>query len=244
MNSNLRLDQLDDFALKGRDRLDFNRYNLKDYEKVINENIIIIGKLIIEMQESLEKIQSQKIKSVLLYFSRDLINSYRKTEQSNVKKEYLDMGVREAAFICHNFVNKFKHLTSIINFMSVVYNNYSFKDTSMEDKKILWELFLKVKEACNLLGIHSSNSISLPEEASNLIAACKKDEEYDGCYYFSNATINTNDEIADDIMVFSIPYSITVPEICASGKSELNLTEWKISCKKEYLEKLQSGHLK
>ena len=70
----IALDDIDNLVLNGKSRLDeTGEYDISYYEKIMRENVLITGKLILEIQKSIEKMQKQDNKETMAKYLHKLM---------------------------------------------------------------------------------------------------------------------------------------------------------------------------
>ncbi len=254
MNS-FTLDDIDDLILNRKSRLDeTGEYDISYYEKLINENVILIGRLILEVQQCIEKMKSPKNKKTMANLTKDLISVYNVFARSNVREEYNNDNSHSltasyfvnhpyAKFIERDFQRKFDSFSDIIKFMKKVYNfNEALEKKSDVDSDLFWEVFKKTKDTCNNLGIRCPDAFTLYEAISKGLV--------DDDFVSENMTVTVDEDNAleHDVLIDSLPYSVSAPYFTTEGafKYEMSVAypSANVWYNKSYLEKQRGSNLK
>ncbi len=250
----IALDDIDNLVLNGKSRLDeTGEYDISYYEKIIKENVLITGKLILEIQKSIEKMQKQDNKETMAYLTNRLVEAYKVFAQTNVREEYENSPFSKekyseddyytlhpyAKFIDRDFPKKIGILSRVIGFMQYLYNwNKTLKENGDVDSSLVWDVFLKTKEACNLLGIHCPDSVTLYESISKGLINDNNDNNTGKM----TSTIVDDDSLKNDIVIQSLPYTVSVPYFVYKPflfEFDVSFLGANVLYNKSYLEKLQ-----
>lgn len=244
------LDDVDNLVISGRTRLDNTaEYDISYYENYINENIKIIGELIINVIFLIDSIKDEKTKSRLIGWSKLLITAYQYNVNKQPKQEFANskysksskLGYSQihkyAYFIERDFVNLVKSYSNIIDFMNNVYFNAKVSnEKGTIDSNTLYDIFIETKKSCSKLGIHCPDSQAVYDAiVQNSCEALSLDMDLEEVE--ENIT-------EDDILINSLPYTVTAPEFTYDGPRKIeipaNNPKAKVSYTKRYLQHLSN----
>lgn len=247
--NNFTLNDIDDLVISGRTRLDAtDEYDISFYESYIKENINIIVELIKNVQNYIELIKDDITKNRVLHWSQCLFEVLDKHLNRQPRIEYenspysVSTGTgylqthKYAEFIQNDFQHFVIGYSKIINFMNNIYKNATISEEKGEiDSNILYSIFYATKKACSDLGIHCPNASFLYESITDDPYAEKND------LLDMEVEIVEDDSLEDDIILTSLPYTVTVPMFTWQGsdKYEMPVTnpKPKIKFNKSYLQK-------
>lgn len=229
--NNFTLDDIDYLVVSGRTRYDNSgEYDISYYENYINENIIIIEELIKNVQSEINMIKDENIKGRIQNWSRYLTQAYETNKNKQPRIEYekspysksLGAGYfqthKYADFIQHDFHNVAQSYSKIINFMNNIYKHATISDKKGEvDSRILYDIFAITKKACSSLGIHCPDALSIYESITGDPYA-EKSELLD-----MNFEIEETNSLEQDVLITSLPYTITAPSFTWEGPSKYEL---------------------
>lgn len=244
------LDNIEDLVISGRGRIDTTgEYDISYYENYINENIMLIEELMKKVQNKIDLIEDNNIKKRVLGWSKYLVIAYEKNKNKNPRVEYenspysISPGAgylqthKFASFIENDFSKLVDSYSNIINFMNNIYQHEIISEKKGEkDSQILYDIFSITKKTCSALGIHCPDSFSLYDSITGDPYA-EKSELLD-----MDFEIDEDNSISHDIIITSLPYTVTAPTFTWEGPSKFEMSvtnpKPKIFYNKSYLQKL------
>ncbi len=247
--NNFVLDDIEDLVISARRRIDTTgEYDISYYENYINENIRLIEELIKNVQNNVDLIEDNNIKRRVLNWSKDLVKAYEKNKNKHPRVEYENSSYSKShgtgylqthkysLFIEKDFEKLVGSYSNIINFMN---NIYQYATISMnkgeKDSSALYDIFSITKKTCSSLGIHCPDSLSLYDSITGDPYAEKSE------LLEMDFEIVEDNSLSHDIIITSLPYTVTSPAFTWEGPStyekSINKPKPKIWYNKSYFEK-------
>ena len=244
----LTINDIDDLVVTGGMRLDeSNNYDISYYEKYIADNITIIEGLISKVKEQIDLLKNEGNKKRVIYLTKYLDKAYEKNINKQVRIEYENSpyssnsgrGYLEihkyAGFIAADFPSLASSYANIIEFMNNIYQQERVSEKKGDgDSSTLFGIFAITKKSCLLLGIHCPDAYTLYNAITGDPYA-EKSELFD-----MDFEIDEENALEQDIIISSLPYTVTAPMFTweGPGKYELPVTKprAKIWYNKSYLD--------
>lgn len=229
--NNFTLDDIDSLVVSGRTRVDVSgKYDITYYENYVNENIGVIEELMKNVQYGINLLKDDKIQKRVLNWSRDLVKAYEINKNKNLKEEYEKSPYstspgsgylqthKYAGFIEKDFQRLAQSYSKIINFMNNIYKHATISKRKGElDSRTLYDIFIITKKACKNLGIHCPDALSLYDSITEDPYAEK------GKLYEMDFEIDEDNSLSHDVIITSLPYTVTAPCFTWEGPSKYEL---------------------
>lgn len=248
------LDEIQELVVHGRNRLDeTGEYDINYYEKFLNENVSIIGKLIEKIINDIDKLQDVKLKEYIkskcftcLRTAYDKSKNEKPREKwklhpnpSDSEGYFLDHPY--AYFILKDYREKMHSFSSILKFMLLVYREFiKSEKKGNPDSYVLLHMFYNVKTACSMLGISCLDYKTICDLITNDFDEIKATH----LGINVNKNVYSDDELRADINVYSLPYKFTAPNFSVDGPDSYEVfidSDFTVDYKESYLQRLSKN---